>query len=223
VAHVPLHARAFQLALKAHGQHVSSGGGGGGGGGGDHTCAAMASIAGLMSSPIHDKPASVITSPLKPLLAVTDVGLHVEGRGLFAYKPAAADVEQQSVLRRIVTLKNATLWQHVGRAHALAAKQQLRAQAGRDIYTSVSSGSASSCRQRSASCVWMSIMREFEVYWTTTCYGVTNAGNSAQHLGCLGLVVEYFWRRGVLGPAHGEIVLGVRVRACVRYSKNSGA
>jgi hypothetical protein len=39
----------------------------------------MASIAGLMSSPIHDKPASVITSPLKPLLAVTDVGLHDGG------------------------------------------------------------------------------------------------------------------------------------------------
>jgi hypothetical protein len=132
------------------------------------------------------------------------------------YTPAAADVEQQRVLKRIVTLKKCYIMAARGAGTRPGSENQLRAQAGRDIYTSVSSGMANSCRQRSASCVWMSIMREFEVYWTTTGHGVANAGNSAQHLGCLGLVVEYFWRRGVLGPAHGEIVLGVRVRACVR-------
>ena len=64
MAHVPLDARALKLALQGgvnawvqqQQQQQQQ----------QQTCAAIASMAGLMSRPTQDRPASVITSPLKP-------------------------------------------------------------------------------------------------------------------------------------------------------------
>jgi hypothetical protein len=108
-----------------------------------------------MSSPIHDKPASVITSPLKPLHIIR----HIQFQKKEAV-PAAADVEQQRVLRCSVCNQRCEIV--ALQRHAEKNKAKISYKHTRD--TSVSSGSASSCRQRSASCVWMSIIREFDVY-----------------------------------------------------------